>query len=179
MELQVEARNLEIRKVWQEKIDEEKSRLDRHHAGFVHHLRVMIEGTSSHKEGGYEVRLVASIPNDTVVVKRKGEKVVPLLVDAFNTLGLQLKELQRKRRQSYKAAPEAAKGVAGGEGVVKSIFPYEAYGFIVTPQGREIYFHENALKDITMNQLAEGDGVKFGEAQGDKGPCAAWVKLAK
>ena len=113
-----------------------------------------------------------------MVVKRKGEKVVPLLVDAFNTLGLQLKELQRKRRQSYKVQPEVTTS-AGGEGVVKSIFPYESYGFIVTPQGQEIYFHENALKDVSMNQLSEGDGVRFGEAQGDKGPCAAWVKLAK
>ncbi|MDX2434221.1 MAG: HPF/RaiA family ribosome-associated protein [Desulfobacterales bacterium] len=178
MELQVEARNLEIRKVWQDKIDEEKARLDRHHAGFINHLRVTIEGTSSHKEGGYELRLIATIPNDTVVVKRKGEKVVPLLVDAFNTLGLQLKELQRKRRQSNKVQPEAAKGTSS-EGVVKSIFLFESYGFIVTPQGQEIYFHENALKDIAMNQLSEGDGVKFSEAQGDKGPCATWVKLAK
>jgi cold shock CspA family protein len=178
MELQVEARNLEIRKAWQEKIDEEKTRLNRHHAGFIHNLRVTVEGTYSHREGGYEVRLVASIPNDTVVVKRKGEKVIPLVVDAFNTLGLQLKELQRKRRQSYKVQPEAAKS-SGGEGVVKSIFPYESYGFILTPQGQEIYFHENALKDISMNQLSEGDGVKFGEAQGDKGPCATWVKVAK
>jgi len=178
MELQVEARNLEIRKSWQDKIDEEKTRLERHHAGFVHHLRVTLEGTYSHREGGYEIRLVASIPNDTVVVKRKGEKVVPMIVDAFNTLSLQLKEQQRKRRQSYKIQPETAKSV-GGEGVVKSIFPYESYGFIVTPLGQEIYFHENALKDVTMSQLAEGDGVKFGEAQGDKGPCASWVKLAK
>ena len=177
MELQVEGRNLEIRKVWQDKIDEERTRLERHHAGFVHHLRVTVEGTSSHREGGYELRIVASIPNDTVVVKRKGDKVVSLLVDAFNTLGLQLKEQQRKKHQSYKVQPEAA-GVSG-EGVVKSIFPYESYGFIVTPQGQEIYFHENALKDVGMNQLSEGDGVKFGEAQGDKGPCAAWVKLAK
>ena len=178
MELQVEGRNLEIRKVWQDKIDEEKNRLDRHQAGFVHHLRVSIESTSSHREGGYDLRLVASIPNDTVVVKRKGEKVVPLLVEAFNTLGLQLKELQRKRRQSFKVQPEAAQA-APGEGVIKSIFPFESYGFIVTPQGREIYFHENALKDVSMNQLSEGDGVKFGEAQGDKGPCASWVKLTK
>ena len=178
MELQVDARNLEIRKSWQDKIEEEKTRLDRHNAGFIHHLRVTVEGTSSHREGGYEVRLVASIPNDTVVVKRKGEKVVSLLVDAFNTLGLQVKELQRKRRQSFKGQPEAAAS-SGSEGVVKAIYPFESYGFIVTPQGREIYFHENSLKDVSLSQLAEGDGVKFGEAQGDKGPCATWVKLAK
>jgi len=102
MELQVEGRNVEIRKVWQEKIEEEKERLNRHHPGLVHNLRVTIEGTASHKEGGYELRVVATVPNDTVVVKRKGESVRPMLGDAFDTLGLQLKELQRKRRQTTK-----------------------------------------------------------------------------
>ena len=102
MELQVEARNLHMRKTWLDKVEEEKERLSRHHPGLVHHLRTTIEGTKHHKEGGYELRLVASVPNDTVVVKRKGEKVVPLLVDAFNTLGLQLKEMQRKKRQTIK-----------------------------------------------------------------------------
>ena len=86
MELQVEARNLEIRKVWHDKIDEERTRLERHHAGFIHHLRVTVEGTYSHREGGYEFRLVASIPNDTVVVKRKGEKVIPLVVERSTPL---------------------------------------------------------------------------------------------
>lgn len=103
MELQVEAKNLEMRKAWLDKVEEEKERLSRHHPGLVHHLRATIEGTKHHKEGGYELRVVASVPNDTVVVKRKGEKVVPMLIDAFNTLGLQLKEMQRKKRQTGKS----------------------------------------------------------------------------
>ena len=177
MELQVEGRNLEIRKAWQDKIEEEKGRLDRHHPGLVHHLRISIEETSGHKAGGHEVRMVASVPNDTVVVKRKGETVRPLLVEAFDTLGLQLKELQRKRRQNTKE-PE---GVAAGPamGTIKSLFPYESYGFLMTMDGQEVYFHENALKDVAMAQLAEGDEVRFGEGEGDKGPTAAWVKLVR
>ncbi|OGR00066.1 MAG: cold-shock protein [Deltaproteobacteria bacterium RIFOXYD12_FULL_55_16] len=177
MELQVEGRNLEIRKAWQEKIEEEKGRLARHHPGLVHHLRISIEETSGHKTGGHEVRLVASVPNDTVVVKRKGETVRPLLVEAFDTLGLQLKELQRKRRQNGKEPEAAAAGPAMA--TIKSLFPYEAYGFLVTMDGQEVYFHENALKDVSMAQLAEGDEVRFAEGEGDKGPTAAWVRLAK
>lgn len=100
MELQVEGRNLDIRKAWQDKIEAEKSRLIRHHAGLVHHLRVTIQHTAGHKSGGYEIRLVAGVPNDTVVVTRKGVSVRTILGEAFDTLGLQLKELQRKRRQS-------------------------------------------------------------------------------
>lgn len=177
MELQVEGRNLEIRKTWQDKIEEEKERLDRHHPGLVHHLRVSIEETSGHKAGGHEVRLVASVPNDTVVVKRKGETVRPLLVEAFDTLGLQLKELQRKRRQNTKEPEGAAAGPSTG--TIKSLFPYESYGFLMTANGQEVYFHENALKDVAMAQLAEGDEVRFGEGEGDKGPTAAWVRLVK
>jgi cold shock CspA family protein/ribosome-associated translation inhibitor RaiA len=175
MELQVEGRNVELRKSWQDKIEEERERLYRHHPGLVHNLRVTIEDTSSHKSGGFELRLVAAVPNDTVVVKRKGDSVKPLLVEAFDTLGMQLKELQRKRRQTKE--PEAVLP-KGGVGVIKSLFPFESYGFLVTPDGREVYFHENALKDVTMAQLGEGVEVRFGETEGIKGPQAAWVKSA-
>jgi cold shock CspA family protein/ribosome-associated translation inhibitor RaiA len=178
MELQVEGRNLEIRKSWQEKIEEEKKKLDRHYAGLVHTLRITIEETAHHKEGGYELVMVASIPTDTVVVKKKGDTVRPLLVDAFDTLGLKLKEIQRKKRQTSKVAAESA-GVTGGIGVIKSLFPFESYGFIVSQNRHEVYFHENALKDVKMEELAEGDEVRFGEGEGDKGPTAAWVKVLK
>ncbi|MCB2183527.1 MAG: cold shock domain-containing protein [Desulfobulbaceae bacterium] len=176
MELQVEGRNLDVRKSWQEKIQEEKERLMRHHPGLILNLRVTIEETSSHKQGGNEVRLVAAVPNDTVVVKKKGDSVRPLLVDAFDKLGLQLKELQRKRRQTVKV-PEVA-GEISGTGVIKNLSPFESYGFIVSTEGREVYFHENALKDLVMDDLTEGDSVSFGVTEGDKGPQATWVRAS-
>jgi len=176
MELQVEGRNLELRKSWHDKIHEERERLYRHHPGLVHNLRVTIEETTHHKTGGYELRVVASVPNDTVVVKRKGVSVRPLLVDAFDTLGLQLKELQRKRRKTVKVTESGLP--KGTFGVIKALYPFESYGFIMTPDGREIFFHENALKEISMDQLGVGDEVRFGETEGDKGPQATWVKPA-
>ena len=176
MELKVEGRNLDLRKSWQEKIEEEKERLGRHHPGLVFNLRVTIEETSHQKQGGYKVGIVAAVPNDTVGVKRKGESVRPLLIDAFDKLGYQLKELQRKRRQTNKV-PDAAE-VLDTVGMIKSLSPYESYGFITTIGGQEIYFHENALKDVTMDDLSEGDKVSFGVTDGDKGPQATWVRSA-
>lgn len=175
MELKVEGRNLDVRKSWQEKIQEEKERLTRHHPGLILSLRVTIEETTHHKQGGYEVRLVAAVPNDTVVVKKKGDSVKPLLVDAFDKFGLQLKELQRKRRQTVKT-PEIVAEISGGTGVIKNLSPFESYGFIVASDGREVYFHENALKDLVMDDLAEGDSVSFGLTEGNKGPQATWVR---
>lgn len=177
MELQVEGRHVEIRKSWQTKIDVEKDRLNRHHAGLVHNLRVAIEATANHKEGGYEVRLVATIPDGTVVVKRKGESVKPLLVKAFDNLGLQLKEMQRKKQQSLKN-PEP-EGVAHSSGTIKTVSPIESFGFIAVAGGKEVYFHENSLKDVEIDKLNVGDEVTFGESLGDKGPCASWVRATK
>jgi cold shock CspA family protein/ribosome-associated translation inhibitor RaiA len=166
-----------MRPAWQEKIDEEKTKLTRHHPGQIQHLRVTIEGTKYHKEGGFELLVVATVPNDTVVVKRKGENVIALIGDAFNTLGLQLKELQRKKRQTAKVQ----EGVPFDDlaGVVDKLFVDEAYGFILTADGHDVYFHASSLKDVAMADLAIGDEVRFAQTEGNKGPCAAWVKAFK
>lgn len=178
MDLKVETRNVELRKGWQAKIDEERERLIRHFANFVLHLRVSIEATTHHKEGGYELKLVASVPQDTVVVAKKGENVGPLLVEAFDVLSHQLKEIVRKKRKNETAADvSSVDGVKYG--VIRKLSPYESYGFIVTPDEREIYFHENALKDVLLDRLTEGDEVMYGESLGDKGPQASWVRIAR
>jgi cold shock CspA family protein/ribosome-associated translation inhibitor RaiA len=177
MELKIEARNVEMRKGWQSKIEEEKEKIVRHYASFVLHLRVTIEATSHHKEGGFEIKLIASVPNDTVVVTRKGESVRPLLVDAFDVLSLQLKEILRKKRKGQKGIELESNG--DKYGIIQKLSPLESYGFITTSDEREIYFHENALKNVSMDELAEGDNVQYGETTGDKGPQASWVRVAK
>ncbi len=177
MELKVEARNVELKKGWQIKIEEEKEKLLKNYASFVLHLRVTIEATTHHKEGGFEVKIVASVPNDTVVVTRKGDKVRPLLIEAFDVLTLQLKEILRKKRKIKKHIDSPMDGDSFG--VINKVSPHESYGFITTFDEREIYFHENALKNVEMDDLMEGDSVIYGESFGDKGPQASWVRIAK
>ena len=63
--------------------------------------------------------------------------------------------------------------------MIRKLSPYESYGFIVTPDEREVYFHENALKDVLIDRLTEGDEVMYGESLGDKGPQASWVRIAR
>ncbi len=176
MELKVETRNLEMRERWQEKIEAEREKLIRHYANFVLHLRVVIESTSSYKEGGNEVKLVATVPNDTVVVKRWGEKVFPLLVESFDVLGLQLKEIQRKKQNRKNLKTLGGMTNGNTNGVIKRLFPYESYGFISTADNQDIYFHANALKDISIDELTEGDSVLLSIGEGDKGPQATWVR---
>ncbi len=174
MELKIEARNVELRKSWQTKISEEQEKLVRHYPNFVLHLRISIEATTHYKEGGYEIKLVATVPNDMVVVTRSGESVRTVLTESFDVLALQLKEIQRKKRKSQKA-PSITEG-GDNVGIIRKLSPHESYGFITSMDKRDIYFHENALKNVNMEDLAEGDSVSFGETHGDKGPQASWVR---
>lgn len=179
MDLKVEARNLDMRDGWQEKIEEEREKLIRHYANLVLHLRVTIEATPGYKEGGHEISLVASVPNDTVVVKRWGEKVHPLLVESFDVLGQQLKDIVRKK-QNHKSQ-ESVKtqgGMPGGDtgGTIQRLF--SAYGFIMTNDDQEVFFHANSLKDLSMDDLKEGVAVSLSMEEGDKGLQAVWVKAA-
>ena len=177
MELKIEARNVELRKGWQTKIEEEREKLIRHYPNFVLHLRVSIEATTHYKEGGFEIKLVASVPNDTVVVTRKAETVRAALTESFDVLALQLKEIQRKKRKNQKQAVQGEP--LDGLGIIRKLSPHESYGFITSADKRDIYFHENALKNINMDDLSEGDSVTFGETIGDKGPQASWVRSAR
>jgi cold shock CspA family protein/ribosome-associated translation inhibitor RaiA len=179
MDLKVEARNLDMRNGWQEKIEEEREKLIRHYANLVLHLRVTIEATPGYKEGGYEISLVASVPNDTVVVKRWGEKVHPLLVESFDVLGLQLKEIvEKKQSKKHHESVKMQGGMPGGDtcGTIKRLF--SGYGFIMTLDDQEVFFHENSLKNISMDDLKEGASVSLAMEEGDKGLQAVWVKAA-
>ncbi|CAK8716765.1 HPF/RaiA family ribosome-associated protein [Candidatus Electronema halotolerans] len=179
MDLKVETRNLDMRAGWQEKIEEEREKLVRHYANFVLHLRVSIEATPGYKEGGYEVSIVASVPNDTVVVKRWGEKVHPLLVETFDVLGLQLKDIvKKKHNHKHQVSVKTQGGVPGGDtkGTVQRLF--DEYGFIMTLDDQEVFFHANSLKDISMAELEEGAGVSLAMEEGDRGLQAVWVKAA-
>ena len=178
MELKIEAKNLDIRKSWQEKIEEERAKLIRHYANLVLHLRVTIEATPGYKEGGHEVRLVATVPNDTVVVKRWGESVRPLLVEAFDVLGEQLKEIVKKRQDHKAMKAQGTVSDGRNSGTIRKIAPDASYGFIVTDDKLDVFFHASSLKDVSMEDLAEGDEVYFAMEEGDKGLQATWVKSA-
>jgi len=179
MELKIEAKNLDIRKSWQEKIEEERAKLIRHYANLVLHLRVSIEATPGYKEGGHEVRLVASVPNDTVVVKRWGESVRPLLVEAFDVLGGQLKEIVKKKQEQNKSAKtQGAGGAVDGTtvGIIRKIAPDASYGFIAAHDELDVFFHASSLKDVSIGDLAEGDEVLFVMEEGEQGLQATWVR---
>ena len=62
-------------------------------------------------------------------------------------------------------------------GRVSKISAEEDYGFIATPDGREIYFHRNSVIDNAFDRLSVGSEVRFAEELGEKGAQASTVHL--
>jgi cold shock CspA family protein len=170
MDLKIDARNVIITPAWYAKIDEEIARLQEHNPGLIHHFRLTLIATRHQRLGLFEVHIVASVPQDTIVVKERGEFVEPLLVKCFDVLDRKVLEYSRRRQQIVKQHEERL------EGTVSTLVPLQDYGLLTTIDGDEIYFHRHAVQEPDFDELNEGDAVQYGEGRGDKGPQATWVR---
>ena len=100
------------------------------------------------------------------------EDVYVAIRDAFNAAGRKLQDYARRRRgktKTHEATPLAR---------VAKIFPIDDYGFLQTPDGREIYFHKNSVLQPGFDRLEVGTEVYYAEELGEKGPQATTVRVA-
>jgi CspA family cold shock protein len=58
------------------------------------------------------------------------------------------------------------------EGTVKWFNQRKGYGFICTPDGRDIFVHYSSISGDGFKTLEEGDAVSFDIVDGEKGPRA-------
>lgn len=130
-----------------------------------------------HKDGNlYQVRIDLKLPGQELVVKREPSEHVDYrnldiaIRDAFDEARRQLEDfvrLQRGHVKTHEPSPH---------GRVARLFPEAGYGFLETPDGRSVYFHQNSVLDGGFKQLEVGTEVSFAEEEGDKGPQASTVR---
>ena len=131
-----------------------------------------------HKGKLFRVRVDVRVPGNELIVGRdpaarhEHEDVFVAVRDAFDAARRQLEDYVRERRAPAKAH------TAPPEGRVSRLFADRGYGFITTADGREVYFHRNALVDDAFERLHVGDEVRFDEEMGEQGPQASTVHLA-
>lgn len=64
-------------------------------------------------------------------------------------------------------------------GSVKKVSRDRSFGFIHGEDGNDYFFHRSELRGgLTLDDLREGQRVRFEPRQGDKGPRAAEVERA-
>ncbi len=60
-------------------------------------------------------------------------------------------------------------------GTVKWFNDAKGFGFIVRPNGTDVFVHHSAIRAEGFRTLAEGQQVEFEVVQGQKGPAAEGV----
>ena len=141
--------------------------------------RVVVTGPQTgHRRGGFEVELRIAMPEHKEVVVDKSHADAPerehalvAIREAFDAALRQIENVMREFRGQVKHHAEAS------HGRVKNLLAGQDYGFIETADGREIYFHRNAVLDAAFDRLKVGSEVSFAEEEGVKGPQASTVRV--
>ncbi|HHT9123278.1 MAG TPA: cold-shock protein, partial [Candidatus Wunengus sp. YC63] len=91
--------------------------------------------------------------------------------DAFHDARRKLEDFARRQRGDVKHHEEPT------HARISALFPDKGYGFLTTPDGREVYFHEHSVLNRKFKQLEIGIEVRFAEEMGEKGPQASSVTV--
>ena len=174
------------------RVQEEANKLEKYFDRITS-CRVIVEAPHRHhRRGGlFHIRIELRVPNKELVVaheptlkheeRRDWHKhlevegphkdVYVAIRDAFKAIRRQLKDYVRCLRHDVKTHCPA------GRAKVLKLFPKEGYGFIETPDGREIYFHRNSVLNSAFEHIEIGAEVIFSEQAGDKGPHATSIRF--
>ena len=197
--LQITFRNIPPSEAIENNVREKAAKLDSLYDGIVS-CRVIVEAPHRHHHKGkaYQVSIDITVPGGEIVVNRAPkrldgprpeelenlieshepskhgahEDLYVAIRDAFNAATRQLQDHARRRRGKIKiheSTPLAR---------VAKIFPMQDYGFLQTPDGREIYFHKNSVLLPGFDRLEVGTEVYYAEELGEKGLQASTVRVA-
>ncbi len=172
--LEISSRDVRLNVDTEDLIRDKAAKLDRISDQIIG-CRVKVDMPHRSKRSGmlYNVSIDVTVPGSELVIKREPDEDLHVaIVNSFDTAQRRIKEYFEKQRGGVKTHFE--KPLAR----VSKIFPEEGYGFLVTSEGREVYFHANAVLDGKFEVLEIGTPVTFVEQLGDKGSQASSVSVA-
>jgi ribosomal subunit interface protein len=171
--LQITARDISLSEAAEDDIRAKAAHLDTYYNGIMS-CRVVVEGpVRHHRKGPFTVRIDLSVPGAELVVDHQADADLYVAIrDAFDAARRRLEDYARRQRGAVKSHEETPRAR------VSRLFPEEGYGFLETPDGREIYFHRQSVLHPGFDRLAIGAEVRFVEEPGEKGPQASTVAIA-
>jgi len=171
--LQITSRNFELTDVYREEIQEKANKLDQYYDRITR-CRVVVETPHLHKNEGilYNVRIDITVPGAELVIKKEPHEDLTVAIrNSFDSAFRRLEEYAKKQRGDVKHHEEQSVAI------VSKIIDGKGYGFLITPDEREIYFHKNSVVNGSFKSLKVGAQVRYVEEQGEKGPQASTVSI--
>jgi cold shock CspA family protein len=150
---------------------------------YINGCRIVVEKPQTHQERGnpFRVRIDVTVPPRHELVAERGpmegnvqEQLPHVIRETFDAMERQLKALVEKQRGEEKRHPEQMV-----EALIDRLIPEEDHGFLRTVDGREIYFHRNAVVNRDFDDLEVGMGVNYDEEQGAEGPQASSIRVIR
>jgi cold shock CspA family protein/ribosome-associated translation inhibitor RaiA len=147
------------------------------------HVAIAGPQTRHHRGELFKVDIRIAMPerHDVMVTRARGdapEREHPLVAirEAFDAAVRQVEEVARDMRSQVKDR-QVENRLAESHGRVTKFLAGEDCGFIETAEGREIYFHRNAVLGGAFDRLTVGSEVRFIEEEGVKGAQSSAVRL--
>ena len=147
------------------RIEERIAALAEEHRDLID-VRIAARTTNHHRHGGQEVHITCEARGQQIVASRMREDLGLSLNEVLDAFEREVRRMREKRQErSTRRMPEPAV-----HGTVRRIFPDRGYGFIRTDEGKEVYFHKNAVHGgLEFKHLQEGQRVALDVEQGRKG----------
>lgn len=132
-----------------------------------------VQKSAHHRHGNDRVAIRCMARRSELVADGRDDELEPALRKALDSFEREVRRYRDKSdTRNQRPAPEPPH-----LGVIEQIFTEEGYGFIVTQDGRQVYFHRNALADgLMIDSLEIGQSVALNVEPGDKGPQATFVE---
>lgn len=194
--LQLTFRNMRPAKEIEDLVRAEAAKLESFYGQLLGcHVTLELPHQHRRKGGRYNVRLNLTVPRAALVVKREPSLAAHTrqlhergikkdsevntshkdlhiaITDAFNAAARRLQDFARRQRGDVKTHAPLS------EARVSKVFEDQGYGFLMTNDGQEIYFHKNSVLGRAFGRLKEGMLVSFVEELGEKGPQASTVRV--
>lgn len=160
------------------RIEREVASLEKRY-GRITACQVFVEGPGDrHRQGGlYAFRVALELPGGVHLSASRNPPAAHQHEDAYVALRDVFRALRRQLQDHARALQQAPKQpFTQPHGVIERLVPEKACGFIRADDGREIYFHKNAVLDDPFETLRVGAEVRFSEEEGKDGPQASTVR---
>ncbi|OPY15520.1 MAG: Cold shock protein 1 [Syntrophus sp. PtaU1.Bin005] len=169
--LQITGHGVDLSEEVRNEITDRANKLDKFYDRIMR-CKVVVDEPKKHPHSGrlYSVHIIMTVPGGEIVTRREqNEDLLVAMRDSFAAAQRKLEDFSREQRGDVKIHEKQQRGRIG------ILFPDQGYGFLVSPEGYDVYFHKNSVVNRDFEKLSLGMEVTFAEEMGDKGPQASSV----
>jgi ribosomal subunit interface protein len=168
MDVEIQTQHVEMQPEWRALIDGRLARLAERYPKLIR-VHVTLKHGRHHLRGSEEVDVVATCPGATLRAAKQEEEMRDAVHAALDALERELAAHHEGRRHFGKAPGPRPSGT------IARLFTDRGYGFILTDEGAEVYFHRNALHELDFASLQLGLPVELEIEHGEHGLQASRV----